>query len=280
MTLRRTKRNARMSGAVRWSWLAAIVVLLCLVDTPRSVAWPNRAYMLSRGYSEAFLLEDEAAYISFQFDERGFWRTDFNGRWHTSTDGHRATLHQPQAGPALYIFGSSVVYGLFLPDGDTLPGALQRLTHHYRVVNMGAIPATLRQQFARLQTLDLHSGDVVLLYDDISDIAAVRDGVLSLEAWRINYVMLTAQFREYAQKRGARTYTLRPPAILPGEPCPAPLACEALYLKAVQDASSLVHVDITPDRPPLDMFLDVVHLTREGNAIVAREIYAALFGTF
>jgi hypothetical protein len=108
----------------------------------------------------------------WRYDERGFWiANDEQGHYFNAEGGFRRTVGQPlNWKQTVWLIGDSVVYNSILPDIYTSASALQALLPDIRIMNVGMIPATAAQQLHRIQTLPLNNGDIVIIYDDFSDV--------------------------------------------------------------------------------------------------------------
>lgn len=134
----------------------------------------------------------DAPYFSKQFldeavSQPGGWYTppgtgilvpkDYLGRYFRINNGRRATLGQPD--PFLQrvlLIGGSTVYNSEVPDEYTIATQLQRKLEarfpgRFRVENYGATSANVRQELERLKLARVDSGDVVILYNGVNDIA-------------------------------------------------------------------------------------------------------------
>lgn len=103
-------------------------------------------------------------------------------------DGYRVVLNQTtRAVNSLYLFGASQMFGLGVPDTETIPFYVQDALPSYRVVNQGGIGWTVSSQWYALQRLTIKPGDVVVWYDGTMDAAAeyqqANQRVLSICQW-------------------------------------------------------------------------------------------------
>jgi hypothetical protein len=132
----------------------------------------------------------DASYFSSAFIDEQFARndwstppgtililpTDFDGQFYHSHDGKRRTAFQPaQYQNTVYIFGGSTIFNGEVPDEYTIASRLQLLLNakfgeRYRVENLGAATVAIAQQLARLKTITLKQGDIVIFYDGVNDI--------------------------------------------------------------------------------------------------------------
>jgi hypothetical protein len=85
------------------------------------------------------------------WDDRGFW-----------VDG-RETIPRSEARHSLYMVGTSIFFGQFVPASETIASHLQRRLPAYRVVNLGAHGQPAISMFHQVKTLPLRPGDVVVM---------------------------------------------------------------------------------------------------------------------
>ncbi len=139
------------------------------------------AYKKSNYYTEQFAQEVKESNETLTEDRYGnSLPTNFSGKYVNVADGIRQTLPILNIKPTIYIFGSSTVFGLGVPDVDTLPSQLQQLIGFYKVINRGVSGYSVNQQtHLLLTTTHLHPGDIVIFYDGSMD--AYRDWAVAYE---------------------------------------------------------------------------------------------------
>lgn len=89
-------------------------------------------------------------------------------------DGLRVTTDQPgKAAHRVILFGGSTMWGTGSADRNTIPSVLQRqireVSKNYIVYNYGFSTVTAFQQLAKLKTLSINRGDIVIFYDGGND---------------------------------------------------------------------------------------------------------------
>src|SRR5579859_5472913 len=125
-------------------------------------------------------------FVNESFEQPGGWYTpdktilllpkDFSGKYFNVANGIRKTAFQPQNYQhTIYVVGGSAIYDSEVPDEYTLPSQLQQLFNtqdgnKYRIENLGSITVNLVQQVARLKTVHLDQGDIVIFYDGVNDV--------------------------------------------------------------------------------------------------------------
>lgn len=129
----------------------------------------------------AFERESNYLVSTFEYQDDGLTYTpDFRGNYFNVKDNRRATTDQPPgAKHTLWLFGSSTVFGTYLADRDTLASNLQRLTHAYRVVNMGMPAVGAAKELRLLRDTPILPGDVVMFYDGSQDMLSPYFGALN-----------------------------------------------------------------------------------------------------
>lgn len=102
---------------------------------------------------------------------------DFSGKYFHVKDGLRRTTDQPadQNLSHILMFGGSLMYGAEVPDDMTIASQLQRIINQsncppFLVLNYGVQGVKASQEFARLRTLNLKKGDIVIFFDGVNDI--------------------------------------------------------------------------------------------------------------
>lgn len=126
---------------------------------------------------------------------------DLSGRYINIRDHRRVTTDgPPQPEARLWLFGGSTIFGLEVPDSETVASHLQRFLNaapiRWRVENMGLLAMTTRNQLQLMRAAaDIRPGDVVVFYDGVNDVAQ----------WLFN-----AQPDENLADAGARALMRRP----------------------------------------------------------------------
>lgn len=124
-----------------------------------------------------------AEFIAESWTQPGGWEygaefilpNDYAGTWFNVVNHRRVTTDLPATFQhTVYLFGGSTVYDSEVPDGYTIASYLQRTLNEtqpgmYRVENMGVTTVTSTQEVARLKTIDLQPGDIVILYHGVND---------------------------------------------------------------------------------------------------------------
>jgi hypothetical protein len=101
---------------------------------------------------------------------------EFSGKFIHVADGLRRTAFQPaEARQRLLLFGGSTIFSIEVPDSETIASHLQSLINAgggppLAVENYGVCSMDATQQTARLQTVAVHSGDIVVFYDGVNDV--------------------------------------------------------------------------------------------------------------
>jgi hypothetical protein len=103
---------------------------------------------------------------AYHLTDQGFFvADDVSSQYVNITNGIRRTTDQPATyRHTLYLFGSSTLISINVPDAYTIASYLQRLTPEVRVMNLGALGHDIVQQFARLRTVDFQPGDSAVFY--------------------------------------------------------------------------------------------------------------------
>jgi lysophospholipase L1-like esterase len=124
-----------------------------------------------------------AAFISESFRQPGKWLYppgyilpgNYEGVHFHVRNHRRVTTDQPLSYQhTLYILGGSTVYASEVPDEYTIPSQFQRRLNEeqpgmWRVENIGVTSVTSAQEVARLKTIALQPGDLVIFYHGIND---------------------------------------------------------------------------------------------------------------
>ncbi len=119
--------------------------------------------------------EHRAAIVSFNYASDGWFESNYHGRWFNFDNGLRRTTDQPQHPQhSIFVIGSSTVLDLDVPDNATIPSLLQKLfnahyLHTYQVLNIGLSALNASQELARLHSVVLQPGDIVVFYDGVVD---------------------------------------------------------------------------------------------------------------
>ncbi|MEP7286898.1 MAG: hypothetical protein ABI947_14165 [Chloroflexota bacterium] len=161
---------------------------------------PSTPYRDSAYWSPAFLDEVRVSFQDWIWhgNDNYMTRSDMAGKWINFRDGIRVTRGQSKdATRTIWMIGNSALIGHELPDQYTIPSQLQALVGtQANVVNLGMAGANTSQALARLHSLDLHKGDIVLLMSgapESTDIffeadrqrgAKLSDGLCNLIYWR------------------------------------------------------------------------------------------------
>lgn len=143
-------------------------------------AWTFRAsqpapYQKSDYFSAAFIAESRANPGGWIYGSDFILPNDFTGTWFNVVNHRRVTTDQPEHyAHTVYLFGGSTVYDSEVPDTLTIASQLQRMLNDtqpdtYRVENLGVTTVTSTQEVARLKTIDLSPGDIVILYHGVND---------------------------------------------------------------------------------------------------------------
>ncbi len=118
--------------------------------------------------------EKSVAYIDDP--ELDFWiPTNLETNCYNYVDHKRVTTNQPEKYKhTIYVFGGSTVMELFCPDDYTFSSYLQREVNQafpntYQVTNMGVMGYAINNQYARLTTVDLNPGDIVIFFDGFNN---------------------------------------------------------------------------------------------------------------
>jgi hypothetical protein len=163
---------------------------------PAAVATPvvrKTAYEHSDYWSPEFEQEKHAAEESFKFSDHGFWQGNYHGRWFNFDDGFRHTTEQPSDPKHIvYVFGNSTLESMAVPDGDTIPSYLQKLfnmafSSKYKVINVGSAAMNASLELARLKSLPVKQGDIVIFYDGVID---ARDDAANMPDFRRSHSIL------------------------------------------------------------------------------------------
>ena len=263
----------------------SIILLLILLLTATTVIGaslppdPHSLPMWSvmHPYSAAFYAE---AHTAVQWHEAAWGVTypdDFHGQFINIQDGVRSTVGQPASAHSIFLFGNSTVMNTFLPDTDTLPSQLQRLTTAYRVVNEGWDASNTYIEYIRLQHVGLKAGDIAIFY------AGIAEG--SSAAVTCHNVQLA---RAYATARGARFVFILQPYLYSK---PVLSAWEqsigyygehhADYYAGYGDMAQCADADLSHALDAIrasgtELFIDEYHVGLAGNQVVVAEIYKAV----
>lgn len=203
------------------------------------------------GVDPAFVAEVKA--VRWDVD-LGIWiPRNQAGRFVNIRDGYRVTVGQPtHYTHSVYLFGNSEVFGTLVKDNETIASALQRLMPSARIVNVGITGAAIQSQIARLRTLRLYPGDVVVFVDGVQDVERVYFGE--------------------AKK-----------AVLESYQAPTPfLFRQPVAFSLIEPERQDVYADVYPAIPgvvlniPETDFLDFAHTNAQGNQLIARAIYDQL----
>lgn len=119
-------------------------------------------------YTDEFVAEWRAFRDVWQTNDVGLnVSPNVRGQYiNTDAAGYRVTTDQPASAPhIMYVFGSSITFGVHLPDWYTLPSALQALFPDYQVISQAALGSMPAAQLGRLRQLNLRPGDVVVWFD-------------------------------------------------------------------------------------------------------------------
>jgi hypothetical protein len=101
---------------------------------------------------------------------------EFSGKFIHVAEARRSTAFQPVAAKRrLLLFGGSTLFCAEVPDTETIASHLQWLINAggglpIAVENYGVPSMDATQQTARLQTVGLHRGDIVVFYDGVNDV--------------------------------------------------------------------------------------------------------------
>ena len=100
----------------------------------------------------------------------------FSGKLFHVSDGRRQTAYQPAVSEnRVLLFGGSTVFCAEVPDRETIASHLQLLINEstgppLAVENYGVPAMNAGQQYARMQTIRLRPGDIVVFYDGVNDV--------------------------------------------------------------------------------------------------------------
>jgi hypothetical protein len=97
---------------------------------------------------------------------------------YTVHNNQRLTTDQPTIySRTVWVYGSSTVWGAYVPDGSTIPSYLQRnlnrLGLHWRVINVGRPGLMISGQYYWLKRDNLKAGDLVVFLDGIVDLKGI-----------------------------------------------------------------------------------------------------------
>lgn len=262
---------------------------------------PSEAYRHSPFFSPAFLAEKARLQRTWDLHEDGaITSPDFHGAYFNVVDNHRAVPGQPpEAKRTLWLFGSSTLYDYEVPDDYTLAADLQRMTRLYRVVNMGLLGTDTEQAAAELLCASIRSGDIVVLYDGLNELTPVykaKDRAQRALQVLARYRQAVIVAHDYTLSRGAQFFHFLPPTIYPQLnryerwlvhsnkfPYPGMDAAYVVFWPMLHDTPYTIDLSHALDverAKGTALFFDGGHLNEVGDAIVARAIYAAVFGPF
>lgn len=132
--------------------------------------YQNAAY-----FSLEFIAESFAQPGGWDYGDDFILPKDYEGTWFHIRNQRRVTTDQPDTYQhTVYLFGGSTLYNSEVPDDYTVASYLQRMLNQtapnvYRVENLGVTTVTSTQEVARLKTVDLLPGDVVILFHGVND---------------------------------------------------------------------------------------------------------------
>lgn len=271
MTVRRTKHNARMSGAVRWAYALLFCILCVTSDTGIFAPRFMRHYYASPYFSNDFFDEMQVMFADGYLDEDGVIALDdfASAHYHVSA-GLRRTTDQPGTYEhTVWMVGNSTLWGERVADGWTIPSYLQRMLNSHRLrlraVNAGQKGIGIRFEVRNLKRLPVQPGDIVIFFDGAWDyynnvrwkndepkkrsIAVYQDFVQQAKAWTTSQ---GATFYHFLQPGTGIDYSE--------------------YALMAGNDPILYAPDI--------FFFDDIHLDDGGHNLIAGQIYARLFGAF
>lgn len=99
---------------------------------------------------------------------------DYSGTYFAFSGGFRSTTGQPvHYLHTLWLVGNSMALDISVPNNLTVASQLQRLLSAYRIMNAGAIGAVATTATARLKTLPVQRGDLVIIYSGKTEVYSV-----------------------------------------------------------------------------------------------------------
>lgn len=211
----------------------------------------------------------ERSKLTSHMNYDGYFVTeDYDGTLYHVHDNLRRVVRQPVVYiHTIWIFGNSGAFGLYVSDADTMESRLQAMLPQYRIVNAAAPGEYIAGEYAKLRTMPIKAGDIVvfddggmdLVYDRCTD---NRFAVLQLlcqvtyQPQPDDYNRIAQQAQAYAASRGASFVHVLQPTPYPE------------YERGAEGTRLYV---------PNEYLMDAYHLTPQGEQIEARELYNVLF---
>ncbi len=262
-----------------------------LVPVPFSPANRERLF-----FTPAYQAEYQRIRADWDWVDDYFVPRDMTGQWINMRGGFRVTTGQPATWRrTVWLFGNSTLVSAEVADNETIASRLQALWPDIRVINVGMDGVTIVNEVARLKTISLAAGDIVVFYDGLMDadaiyfnlpgicqpavwfaLALVCNGLYDNPAWMTPQVNQTVE-RVRAAASAARAYVTAAHAQFVHVLQPPGRDYARLYAHVYPALHAVVDVDLSPLAAELaPAHVDRNHVDAAGNARIARALGEAL----
>jgi len=202
--------------------------------------------------------------------------SEYSGHFYSISGNRRATAGQPlRYRRTIWVFGNSEAFGIYVPDALTMPSRLQRIINGaglaWRVENVAGPGDPIAGELALMRSLSIQPGDLVIFDDGGIDLRGgnCTDRTFALaqivcHIWYLHggnsgaladFQRIAARAESYAHSKGATFIHFLQPS-----------PDDDYYLNARGIRLAV----------PFSMMEDSFHLTAEGEALEASEIFGYL----